>query len=56
MINFRAEGSWENDKANGQIQMIYANGDKFQGTMQNNIKIGKGEIQYSNGTRFEGDF
>ena len=43
-------------KKNGNMGVIYENGDKYLGDFENGLKEGKGIMTYSNGDKYEGEF
>ena len=41
---------------NGNMSVIYENGDKYTGNFVNNLKEGRGTMIYGNGNKYEGQF
>ena len=44
------------NERNGNMSVIFENGDKYTGDFVHNIKEGKGYMLYSNGDKYEGQF
>ncbi|MBR1757177.1 MAG: TIR domain-containing protein [Lachnospiraceae bacterium] len=53
----RSEGVWENDKfKEGKAQLVFKNGDEYDGEMADFICNGYGTIRYKNGNTYQGYF
>lgn len=50
------EGSWVNDKREGQGIYLWENGDKYEGNFHENERSGKGTLVYSNGDQYNGSW
>lgn len=42
--------------ADGQVKILFANGEFYEGSMKNNMRNGTGEHHYLNGDQFNGEF
>jgi hypothetical protein len=57
---FRGPGDWYNDKRRGKGTMVYANvvyanGDKYEGDGYSDVRHTEGTMVYANGEKYEGD-
>ena len=50
------QGTWKNDKANGQGVFIYENGDRYEGNFLNSDKSGHGRYTFHDGSLYDGNF